>query len=141
MTRKLITIIVPVLNEESNVILFYNTIKSVIDKIDNDFEIIFTDNHSEDETFYVLKDLSEKDERIKVYRFSRNFGYQHSILEGYRKSKGDAVIQIDCDLEDPPLLIQTFINLWNDGYQVVYGVRRMRHENFLLRKVRYFFID
>ncbi|MBT4731368.1 glycosyltransferase family 2 protein [Candidatus Woesearchaeota archaeon] len=139
MTKKLITIIVPVLNEEDNILLFYDAVTSVINKLDNDFEIVFTDNHSEDETFSILKDLSARDKRIKVYRFSRNFGYQHSILEGYKKSKGDAVIQIDCDLEDPPALISTFLNLWSEGYQVVYGVRKMRHENFFLKKVRYFF--
>jgi dolichol-phosphate mannosyltransferase len=86
MTKKLITIIVPVLNEEDNILLFYDAVTSVINKLDNDFEIVFTDNHSEDETFSILKDLSARDKRIKVYRFSRNFGYQHSILEGDLKN-------------------------------------------------------
>jgi len=139
MVKKIITIITPVLNEEKNIPLFYDAVIKVINKLDYNFEIIFTDNHSNDNTFSLLKDLSIKDGRVKVYRFSRNFGYQHSILEGYKRSKGDAVIQIDCDLEDPPALISTFLNLWDDGHQVVYGIRKMRHENFFLRRVRHIF--
>jgi dolichol-phosphate mannosyltransferase len=141
MKKKLITIIVPVFNEEKNIPIFYTTLIKIIDQLKDtyDFEIIFTDNHSDDSTFDVLKELNAHDKRVRVYRFSRNFGYQHSILEGYRRAEGEAVIQLDCDLEDPPSLIPTFLNLWEKEYQVVYGIRKVRKESYFLKKTRHLF--
>jgi glycosyltransferase involved in cell wall biosynthesis len=109
------------------------------------FEFIFTDNHSEDETFDKLSFLAAKDERVRIIRFSRNFGFQRSILTNFLSAKGDAAVQIDCDLQDPPEMIEEFLARWEKGYKVVYGVRKSRpNENvilFGLRKVFYYFID
>ncbi len=108
-----------------------------------DWEFIFTDNHSEDNSFHLLAGLAEKDDRIRVIRFSRNFGFQRSILMGYLNANGDAAIQLDCDLQDPPELIIDFINYWEQGYKVAYGVREQRVESFsmvFLRKLFYRFI-
>lgn len=145
-TKKLVSIIVPVLNEEQNVKLFYEVLVEELHKLEDiyDFEILFTDNHSDDSTFDLLRELNLKDNRVKAYRFSRNYGYQHSILTGYQKSSGEAVIQIDCDLQDPPSLIPVFLNLWQSGYKVVYGVRKKRQENILMnysRKIFYRLIN
>ncbi len=139
--KKKISIIVPVLNEEENIFNFYEVVtKTMADLSDKyNYEIIFTDNHSGDTTFELLKELHKKDSRVLAYRFSRNVGYQHSILAGYLKATGDAVIQLDCDLQDPPELISTFLDLWESGYQVVYGIRKGRKENFILHAARRIF--
>jgi len=139
--KKLVSIIVPVLNEEQNIKLFYAVLTDELNKLNDiyDFEILFTDNHSDDSTFDLLRELNLKDNRVRAYRFSRNYGYQHSILTGYQKSSGEAVIQLDCDLQDPPSLIPVFLNLWESGYKVVYGVRKKRQENVIMNYSRKFF--
>ena len=108
------------------------------------WEFVFTDNHSEDQTFELLTDIAKDDERVCVYRFSRNFGFQRSIYTGLMMARGDAAVQIDCDLQDPPALIPEFLALWQKGNKVVYGVRRSRKEGFLIttaRKIFYRLID
>ena len=144
--KKLISICVPVLNEESNIKLLYEQLTKVIndEKDKYNFEIIFTDNHSTDNTWELIKAISIKDSMVKGLRFSRNFGFQRSILFNYQNSKGDAVVQIDADLQDPPHIIQDFLRKWEDGFLVVYGVRKTRKENVLLtsfRKFGYWLID
>jgi dolichol-phosphate mannosyltransferase len=144
--KKLISIIIPTYNEEDNVAQAYNALlglKQSLEKI-YDFEFLFTDNHSSDKTFGILSQLAEKESRLKVLRFSRNFGYQRSIYTGYVNAKGDAAVQLDCDLQDPPEMIPEFLRLWESGYQVVYGIRRSRKENWLIntvRKIFYYLID
>ena len=145
-SRKLISIIVPVFNEEANVEPLYAALNPVLAELEGqyDFEILFTDNHSTDQTFDILRRLASLDKRIRVLRFSRNFGFQRSIYTGYIHARGDAAIQIDCDLQDPPELIHEFIRKWQDGYQVVYGQRTGRRESWYMnvtRKVFYRLID
>lgn len=126
--KKLISICVPVLNEEDNVEPFYQRLCQVIDPLSDryDFEILFTDNHSTDRTFERLDVLARADRRIRVLRFSRNFGFQKSLLTNYNNARGDAAVQLDCDLQDPPELIVEFLRHWEEGYKVVYGVRCSR---------------
>src|SRR3989442_11430643 len=109
--KKLISIVVPVLNEENNIYPLYHAVTPVLQALADryDYEIIFTDNHSTDRTFEVLAELAAKDKRVRVYRFSRNFGFQRSIFTGYHQARGDAVLQLDCDLQDPPELIHEFV--------------------------------
>lgn len=139
--RKLVSIVVPVLNEEKNIVLCYDAVVRVMAHAADryDWEIIFTDNHSEDKTFELAAELATTDRRVRVYRLSRNFGFQRSILTGYLKARGEAVIQIDCDLQDPPDLILQFLDRWEQNYQVVYGIRRKRKEGFVLRSLRSLF--
>lgn len=145
--RPLISICVPVYNEEDNVGPFHDRIRTVLDGLSDryEFEILFTDNHSEDATFERLVDLSDRDNRIRVIRFSRNFGFQRSILTNYIHARGDAAIQIDVDLQDPPELFPDFLRLWESGYKVVYGVRRSRPDEgwilFRARKLFYRIVD
>lgn len=108
---------------------------------DNYFEIIFINNASSDGSLEKLKELisnKQNSEQIilKVISFSRNFGYQKSLLAGYSHSTGDASIVIDTDLEDPPELISDFIDGWNKGFEVVYGKRVDRQENWMIKKMR-----
>jgi polyisoprenyl-phosphate glycosyltransferase len=140
--RRLISFVVPVLNEEDNIPRLYETVEAVMQPLADryDWEYVFTDNRSSDRSFAMLRQMSEADPRIRAYRFSRNFGYQNSILTGYRKARGDAAIQLDCDLQDPPSLIPQFLEQWEHGNQVVYGVRIGRKEGLgitLMRKAFY----
>jgi dolichol-phosphate mannosyltransferase len=109
-----------------------------------DFELLFTDNHSTDRTFEILTDLARRDPRVRAIRFSRNFGFQRSIFTAYSNARGDAAVQIDSDLQDPPSLILEFLAKWEAGYQVVYGIRATRREHWWMnvtRKVFYRLID
>src|SRR5262245_46685627 len=138
---KLLSIIVPVYNEEPNVEPLYAAVTGVLAKIADryDFELIFTDNGSTDRTFAMLEGLAARDPRVRAYSFTRNFGFQRSILTGYRLARGDAAVQIDCDLQDPPDLILDFVRHWESGCKVVYGVRRSRPEPFFLHAMRRLF--
>jgi dolichol-phosphate mannosyltransferase len=137
--KPLISICVPVYNEELNIEPFYSRVLSVIDGLSDQyrFEMLFTDNHSTDATFERLAELSKRDNRVRVIRFSRNFGFQRSILTNYINARGVAAIQLDVDLQDPPELIADFLKHWEDGYKVVYGIRRERpNESFWLHGAR-----
>ena len=144
--KPVISISIPVLNEEGNIDNLYNRLnalsKKMIDRCDMEF--VFSDNHSNDETWKKLQLLAAKDRRVRAIRFSRNFGFQNSILANYLHTRGDAVMQIDADLQDPPELLEQFFTLWQQGYKVVYGIRRKRPEGFALqtlRKLGYWAID
>lgn len=132
-----ISVVVPVYNEEANVRRAYDAIRAELEpREDLTFEIVFTDNHSTDRTFALLREIAQADPRVKVIRFARNFGFNRSILTGYRFARGDAAIQIDCDLEDPPQLFHEFIRLWREGHDVVVGVRARRQESAFRARAR-----
>lgn len=138
--RTKITVLIPVYNEERNVRSAYNAVVKVFEELPAyELEILFTDNHSIDATPVELEKLAAEDTRVKVVRFARNFGFQRSVLTGYRLATGRAAIQLDCDLQDPPELILEFVRLWEAGHDVVVGVRRKRKENFLLQLGRRWF--
>lgn len=136
-SRKLVTISIPVLNEEDNLERLMERLRNFTKSEPNyRFEFLFTDNASTDRTFEKLAEMANDDPRIRVLRFSRNFGFQQSILTNYLHAKGDAAVQIDADLQDPPELISDFLRAWEGGYKVVYGVRRKRRELFLMNWLR-----
>jgi polyisoprenyl-phosphate glycosyltransferase len=120
-----------------------NVIASLKQKTGFEFELVITDNHSTDGSFeYLRKLLATHDEgifKIRAFRFAKNIGFQKSILVGYGKAQGDAVIQLDADLQDPPELIEEFLLKWKKGYQVVYGVRKTRQESFASQAMRRLF--
>lgn len=136
--RKLVSFCIPVLNEEQNLQQLYERIAAVAKDLEDRyrFEFFFTDNCSEDGTWDALAELSRQDPRVKGLRFARNFGFQASILTNYIRCAGDAIIQLDADLQDPPELARTFLDQWEKGNSVVYGVRRKRKENPLLNLTR-----
>ncbi len=144
--KRLISICVPVFNEESNIEPLYSALLPIMDQLSEryEFELLFTDNHSTDRTFEALEQLAQRDVRVRAIRFSRNFGFQRSIATSYENARGDAAIQIDCDLQDPPALILDFVRKWEEGYKVVYGVRSLRKESWwmnIVRKTFYRIID
>jgi len=144
--KPLISLVVPVFNEELNVLPFYEKVISTVAPLEDKFrfEFVFTDNHSMDRTFALLSQIAQRDQRVRVFRFSRNFGYQRSILTGYMQCRGDAAVQLDVDLQDPPELIEVFLGHWQNGADVAYGVRMKRAEGFgitLARTVFYRLVD
>ncbi|NWG91520.1 MAG: glycosyltransferase family 2 protein [Parvularculaceae bacterium] len=124
-SKKVVSVLIPAFNEEDNVRRAYDAIVRVFETLPAyDFEIVFTDNHSTDRTFPLLKEIAEADRRVRVIRFARNYGYQRSVLVAYQSALGDCAVQIDCDLQDPPGLIPQMLALWEKGDHVVYGVRK-----------------
>ena len=143
---KTVSVIIPCYNEEENIPAMYQEICRVwsAELASYDLELIFVDDHSSDRTFAMLKDLAQTDPRVLVLRLSRNFGHQRAIFSGMKHATGDAAVQLDCDLQDPPSLLPSFIKLWGEGYHVVYGIRRRREESpvmQLLRRIGYGIIN
>jgi len=144
--KPLISISVPVFNEEGNLDQLYQRLSALADNMADRclFEFVFSDNHSTDGTWTKLTSLAGTDARVRAIRFSKNYGFQNSILANYLHTKGDAVLQIDADLQDPPELLEEFFSLWQQGYHVVYGIRKGRKEGVfitLFRKIGYWAID
>lgn len=142
----LVTISVPVLNEADNLDALYARLRQLGETMADrcHLEFLFTDNHSTDATWEKLTSLARDDSRVRAIRFSKNVGFQRSILANYMHARGDAVMQIDADLQDPPELLERFFQLWREGYHVVYGVREKRPEGWLInsfRKFGYWAID
>lgn len=137
--NKIISILIPVLNEEGNVEAAYLAVNSTFSSLPYEFELIFTDNHSTDRTYEKLKKIADVDTRVKVIRFNRNYGFQRSLFSAYYYSSGDACIQLDCDLQDPPNLLPQFLKLWEMGHDVVVGIRAHRKESRLLSSTRRLF--
>lgn len=145
-SKRLISISIPVFNEQENIDKLYNELVSVAATLSSkfDFEFVFTDNHSTDDSWPMIKRLAKSDARVKGFRFTRNIGFQKSILMNYSFTSGAAVIQIDADLQDPPSMIADFLDEWEKGARVVYGVRRVRKEgaiNGAIRSVGYWAIN
>lgn len=128
--RPRVSIICPVLNEEAAVPIFYERLQKVLVglRARYDFELIFTNNRSTDRTLDVIRELRGRDPEVQVLTFSRNFGYQASILAGLHYASGDAITIIDVDCEDPPEMLAVFLAEWENGYDVVYGLREKRNE-------------
>lgn len=135
---KKISICVPVYNEEDNIKICYEKIKDLfVNSLkDYEFEVIFTDNNSNDNTEKIITNLCSQDKNLKYIRFSKNLNYDKSVLEGYVHSTGDAAVVIDCDLQDPLELIIKFIEKWESGNDLVYGVVISRGEGRLLNLTR-----
>lgn len=133
LVNKLISVCIPTYNEEKNVVEAVESVEKMFAEQlpQYDLELIITDNASVDSTWKIIKELAESRQHLKAVRFSRNFGYQNSIFAGLSLSTGDAVVELDADLEDPPDVIPRFIEKWEEGYDVVYGVRAKRYGNWL----------
>lgn len=138
MPQKKISIIAACYNEEKSIPKLYERVKKVFSKLNYDFEIIYADNDSQDNSISEYKKLTRLDKRVKVLLMSRNFGTpQSSFLAGMRHAKGDAVIVMDGDIQDPPELFPKLIEKWERGFKVVYGIREKREGISFFYKVLY----
>lgn len=123
----LLSIVVPVFNEEEGIEEFHKRTTSLLDSLSElRGEVIYVDDGSSDNTYDILLGLAGADSRVKLVKLSRNFGHQVAITAGIDVALGDAVVVIDSDLQDPPEVIKDFIRKWREGYDVVYGVREKR---------------
>jgi glycosyltransferase involved in cell wall biosynthesis len=132
--RPLISLIIPVFNERDNLDALAARLPPVLDQTtDGSFEVLFIDDGSRDGSSEFLDAMGARDERYKVIHFSRNFGHQSALQAGLDAAAGAAVVLMDADLQDPPELLNEFIAKWNEGYEVVYAVRRHRKESIFKR--------
>ena len=135
---KKVIVFVPVYNEEESLPIFIERIQRVFEKLNQryKFELLFANNASIDGTLDVLVRLKSSFSNIRYVTFSRNFGYQASLVAGLTLSEGDFIVIIDADCEDPPELIEEFLNKSEEGYDIVYGRRINRPESSLLKFLR-----
>ena len=138
---KFISIVTPCLNEEGNIREIYTRIKAVFDNLpDYKYEHIFIDNASDDKTIEILKEIAKEDKNIKIIINTRNFGQVRSPMHAILHAKGDAVISLCSDMEDPPELIPEFIKKWEEGHKLVLGIKKSTKDSFLMflcRKIFY----
>ena len=132
-------IVIPCFNEEEVIKEIHLRVKKILEEIKgkkliDGYNIIFVDDGSNDGTFRILEKFSQKDQSVKALSLSRNFGHQAALSAGLRFSKGDAVISMDADLQDPPELIETMLERFNEGFEIVYGVRGDREQDTFFKR-------
>lgn len=129
-----LSVIIPIYNEEANIIFLYERLKKVIVELNVSNEFIFVNDGSQDRSIEIIKQLAQKDNAVKYINFSRNFGHQVAVTAGLDNVSGNAVVIIDADLQDPPELIHELYKKLKEGYEVVYAKRKSRKgENFMKR--------
>ena len=132
---KKISIIIPAYNEEESLPYLYERLKKLMDDMrDYEFEVLFVNDGSKDKTIQIIKEFRQKDERISYVDFSRNFGKEIAMIAGLDYAKGDCVIFMDADLQDPPELIPELVKYWEEGYDDVYARRSSRKGETWLKK-------
>lgn len=129
LTNKKISVVVVCYKDEKNIEALYSRLSKVLRESTPDYEIIYVNDNSPDNSETVLRNLASKDKRLIVINHSRNFGAQAAFTSGMVQSTGDAVVLMDGDLQDPPELIIEFIKKWQEGYKVVCGTRKKREKS------------
>jgi dolichol-phosphate mannosyltransferase len=138
--KKFISLIIPIYNEEKNIPILYESVKKVIDGVPYLWELIFVNDGSRDKSIDELKKIRDIDDRVKIIDFSRNFGKEIATTAGIEHCRGDACVMIDADLQHPVELIPEFIKHWENGAEVVVGVRKKnKGEGIVKRAGSYFF--
>ena len=131
-----LSLVVPVFNEEESIQAFIDTIDKELEPLRDRLEIVFVNDGSRDRTRKVVEEVIEKDPRVTLVNLARNFGKEAAMTAGLHHARGDAVIPMDVDLQDPPSLILEFVRLWQDeGYDTVYGVRTDRNADTAMKRL------
>jgi len=133
--KRLLSVIIPTYNEKENIHPLCKTLKPILEKLAYDFEVIFVDDGSRDGTLDEIKKIAKKDARVKYLQFSRNFGKETATTCGINYCSGDACILIDADLQHPVELIPEFVKKWEEGFEVVVGVRKRNKNASLVKKI------
>lgn len=145
MNKKLLSIVVPVYNEQEVIDEAFKRLLGVFKDYFMDVEYIFINDGSKDDTYFKLREMAKKNPGVRIINFARNFGHQIAITAGMDYAKGDAVVIIDADLQDPPEVILKMVEKWQEGYEVVFGKRLQREgETFFKKftaKMFYRFLD
>ena len=145
MSKQLLSVVVPVYNEQEVIDETFKRLSGVFEDYFMDVEYIFINDGSKDNTYFKLVDIARNNSKVRVINFARNFGHQIAITAGMDYAKGDAVVIIDADLQDPPEVILKMVEKWQEGFQVVYGKRLQREgETFFKKftaKIFYRFLD
>lgn len=131
----MISVVIPLYNEEEVISETYKRLTDVMQGIGDDYELILINDGSRDKTAQLTAEIVKKDKHVRLLCFSRNFGHQIAITAGMDYAKGDAVVIIDADLQDPPEVIPRMVEKWKEGYHVVYGKRIKRHGETVFKKV------
>ena len=130
-----LSVVVPAYNEEQSLAEFHKRLSAVLDGVDGASEILYVNDGSSDDTLALLNTLRESDPRVGIIDLSRNFGKEVALTAGLDHARGEAVVVIDADLQDPPELIPEFIERWKQGYDVVYAQRASREGESWLKKL------
>jgi dolichol-phosphate mannosyltransferase len=132
-----ISVIVPLYNEEENIAELYRRLTSSLKQMGLGYEIVFVNDGSKDKTPELLNGLQQSDPHVVAVHLSRNFGHQAAVCAGIDQASGRGVILMDGDLQDPPEVLHLFVDLWRQGYEVVYAIRKKRKEG-LFKRLAYF---
>jgi dolichol-phosphate mannosyltransferase len=134
------SLVIPVYNEESTIPELYRRVSAVMDRLGGSSELILINDGSRDRTLELLRELHDRDDRVVYLSLARNFGHQIAVTAGLNFVRGQAIIILDADLQDPPELIPEMLELWRKGYQVVYAQRtKRRRESWFKRFTAYAF--
>lgn len=133
--RAMLSVVIPAYNEQENIARVYERLTDVMGPLDVDWELIFSVDPCSDRTEELILELCERDTRVKMLRFSRRFGQPMATIAGLEASSGDAIVVIDCDLQDPPELIPELLARWREGNDVVYAQRRTRAGETLPKRI------
>ena len=128
----MLSVVLPIFNEEKNIPILILELTKALEPYNN-YEIIFVNDGSTDESETLIKNSCNQNPKIKLINLSRNFGHQEALTAGLENAKGDAIIMMDGDMQDPPSLIPQLVKKWKEGYEVVYTVKKKRNEPLFRR--------
>ena len=138
MDKKLISVVVPTYNEQENVVPLTDTLVKIFTEElpEYNYEIIFIDNHSKDNTKALIRQICSENSNVKAIFNARNFGQMRSPVYGFKQAYGDCVVRLNADFQDPPSLIPTFVREWEKGHKIVIGIKEKTEEGFFMAFVR-----
>ena len=138
MDKKLISVVVPTYNEQENVVPLTDTLVKIFSEElpEYNYEIIFIDNHSKDNTKALIRQICSENPNVKAIFNARNFGQMRSPVYGFKQAYGDCVVRLNADFQDPPSLIPTFVREWEKGHKIVIGIKEKTEEGFFMAFVR-----
>src|SRR5579864_5207109 len=127
----MLSVVVPIYNEEENIVAFHAAVKTVMGNLPESWEVIYVNDGSRDKSLSLLLDIQRRDPHVSVVEFSRNFGHQAALTAGLQIAKGDAIMLMDGDFQDPPEVLPRMVKAWKDGAKVVIAERSSRAETGL----------
>lgn len=130
----LLSVVIPAYNEEQMLNKANQVISEILEKAGIEYELIFVDDGSKDQTWYIIEELSKNDQHIVGIHFSRNFGKEAAVYAGMAQARGEVIAVMDCDLQHPPMLLPEMYHLWCDGFEVIEGTKKYRGKESLFHK-------